>query len=181
MQKKTRWITEVALMLALLIVLQWVTKPAGQLVTGSCVNAVLAVSVLMIGIGGGITVALLSPVFAYLLGVAPNLVTVPAIMIGNAVFVALLYLICGSGASLGRSIAAWLTAAVSKFAVLYVLVVTLICGVAADALLAKGLLMPPMLKVLPTMFLWPQLITALVGGAIALLITPVLRKALHRN
>jgi hypothetical protein len=30
------------------------------------------------------------------------------------------------------------------------------------------------------MFTWPQLITALIGGGIALAITPVLRKALHK-
>jgi hypothetical protein len=37
-----------------------------------------------------------------------------------------------------------------------------------------------MLKMLPTMFAWPQLVTALSGGVLALLIVPVLRKALHR-
>ena len=38
----------------------------------------------------------------------------------------------------------------------------------------------PMLKALPATFSWPQLITALIGGGIALLIVPVIRKALHR-
>ena len=38
MSKKIRWITETALMLALLICLQALTKPMGQLVTGSCVD-----------------------------------------------------------------------------------------------------------------------------------------------
>ena len=47
MNKKVRWITETAVLLALLIVLQWITKPFSQIVTGSCVNAVLAVTVLM--------------------------------------------------------------------------------------------------------------------------------------
>ena len=47
MRKNVRWITETAVMLALLIALQALTKPLGQLVTGSCVNAVLAVSVLL--------------------------------------------------------------------------------------------------------------------------------------
>lgn len=37
-----------------------------------------------------------------------------------------------------------------------------------------------MLKMLPTMFAWPQLITALIGGAVALAMVPVLRKALKR-
>jgi hypothetical protein len=30
------------------------------------------------------------------------------------------------------------------------------------------------------MFTWPQLFTALIGGAVALLLVPVLRKALHK-
>jgi hypothetical protein len=63
--------------------------------------------------------------------------------------------------------------------------VKVICGLASGALLGKNLgevvvLAPPMLKMLPAMFAWPQLFTALIGGAVALLITPVLRKALHK-
>ena len=58
MNKNVRWITETAVMLALLVALQAVTKPLGQLVTGSCVNAVLALAVLFAGLGSGITVAL---------------------------------------------------------------------------------------------------------------------------
>ena len=42
------------------------------------------------------------------------------------------------------------------------------------------MLKAPMLKALPVMFAWPQLFTALIGGGIALLMAPVLRKALHR-
>ena len=172
MSKKVRWITETAVMLALLVTLQALTKPAGQLVTGSCVNAVLAVSVLLAGLGSGITVAVLSPVLAYLLGVAPQLVTVPAIMVGNTVLVVLLYFIAGDCASVGKRVAAWLVAAIAKFATLYLLV--------APGLLASGTLKEPMLKALPTMFSLPQLITALIGGGVAMLMIPALRKALHK-
>lgn len=181
MNRKIRWITETAVLLALLIVLQAVTKAFGQLVTGSCVNAVLAVAVLLAGMSSGITIAILSPVLAYLLGIAPQLVTVPAIMVGNTVFVVLLRVITrGQSKPLGTQIAAWLAAAAAKFAVLYVLVAKIICGLASAPLLASGTLKEPMLKMLPTMFAWPQLITALIGGGVALLIVPVLRKALHR-
>ena len=180
MGKKVRWITETAVMLALLVTLQALTKPAGQLVTGSCVNAVLAVSVLLAGLSSGITVAVLSPVLAYLLGVAPQLVTVPAIMVGNTVLVVLLYFIAGDCASVGKRVAAWLVAAIAKFVTLYLLVVKLICGVMAPGLLASGTLKEPMLKMLPTMFYLPQLITALIGGGVAVLMIPVLRKALHK-
>ena len=62
MNKKVRWITETAVMLALLVALQALTKGFGQFVTGSCVNAVLAVTVLTAGLGSGIVVAVLSPV-----------------------------------------------------------------------------------------------------------------------
>ena len=181
MSKKIRWITETGLLLAMLVTLQALTKPAGQLVTGSCVNAVLAIAATFGGLWCGLTVALISPVLAFLLGIAPQILTVPAIMAGNSVYVVLLFLLCGKrDAGIGRQIAAWITAAVAKFAVLYAVVVGLICGVLSESLLASGALKAPMLKALPTTFSWPQLITALIGGAAALLITPTLRKALKK-
>ena len=181
MNKKIRWITQTAVMLALLVSLQAITKPLGQLVTGSCVNAVLAITVLVAGLYSGITVAVISPVLAYLLGIAPQILTVPAIMVGNTVYVALLCLITGKNSRniLQRAIG-WVVAAFAKFAALYAIVVWLICGVFSEALLEAGTLMPPMLKMLPATFSWPQLFTALIGGAVALLIVPVLRKALKR-
>lgn len=182
MRKKILWITETAVMLALLVALQAITKPLGQLVTGSCVNAILAVSVLVAGIYSGVTVAIISPVLAYLLGIAPQILTVPAIMVGNTVYVVLLYFIAGKDSkNIAKQIIAWLSAALAKFASLYAIVVWLICGVLSESLLASGALKAPMLKALPATFSWPQLFTALIGGAIAMLIVPVVRKALRRN
>lgn len=181
MNKKLRWITETAIMLALLVTLQALTKGFGQLVTGSCVNAVLAVAVLVGGLGCGTTVALVSPVLAYLLGIAPQILTVPAIMVGNTVYVLLLHFIAGKDSkSVVRRVIAWIVSAAAKFASLYAIVVLLICGVLSETLLAAGTLKEPMLKALPATFSWPQLFTALIGGAVALLIVPVLRKALHK-
>ena len=181
MNKKIRWITETAVMLALLVCLQALTKPMGQLVTGSCVNAVLAVSALVGGLGCSLVVALCSPVLAFLLGIAPQILTVPAIMVGNSVFVVLLSLLSDkTGKNVARQVIAWIAAAAAKFAALYATVVWLICGVLSESLLAAGVMKAPMLKALPATFSWPQLFTALIGGAVALLITPVLRKALHK-
>ena len=181
MHKNIRTITETAVMLALLVALQALTKPLGQLVTGSCVNGVLTITALLVGMGSGIAVALISPICAFLLGIAPNFVTVFPIMAGNTCFVVLLRLLFGK--SLWRQPVALLVAAGAKFGVLHILVVKVICGMASGALLGKKLgtivvLAPPMLKNLPAMFSWPQLFTALIGGAVALLIIPVLRKAL---
>lgn len=180
MNKKIRWIAETAIMLALLVTLQVLTKGFGQLVTGSFVNGVLAVAVLLGGLGCGITVALISPVLAYLLGIAPMFLTVPAIMVGNAVYVVVLYVLAGRNDSIVLRVIAWAAAAAAKFAALYGVVVGLICGVLSERLLAAGTMKPPMLKALPATFSWPQLVTALIGGAVALLMVPVLRKALRK-
>ena len=182
MNKKVRFITETAIMLALLVTLQALTKGFGQLVTGSCVNAILAVSALVGGLGSGLTVALISPVLAFLLGIAPQILTVPAIMAGNSVYVLALCLLCDkTGKSMIKQGIAWIVAAAAKFAVLYLVVVKIICGVMAPSLLAAGTLKEPMLKALPATFSYPQLITALIGGAVALVIVPTLRKALHKG
>ena len=181
MKKKILWITETAVMLAALVALQYITKPLGQLVTGSCVNLVLAVTVLLVGASGGVTVALISPVMAYLLGIAPQILTVPAIMVGNTVFVLMLHaLVSRSEGKISVQVTGWILAAVAKFAVLYLIVAKLICGVLAEDLLSSGALKEPMLKALPATFSWPQLLTALIGGGLALLIVPTVRKAVKK-
>ena len=174
MKKKILWITQTAVMLALLVVLQWLTKPFGQLVTGSCVNTVLAVAVLMGGFWSGAAVALISPFVAFLFGIGPQLLPiVPAIAAGNLVFVGALYLICRFVPRLLGKLLAWLGAAVLKFGTLYLLVVQLLCRVLP--------LKQPQIDTFTGMFSLPQLITALIGGGIAILIVPVLKKALRKN
>lgn len=191
MKQKVRWITETAVMLALLVCLQWVgsfvpDQMVKQLITGTLVNCVLAVTVLLVSLSSGITVALISPVCAFAFGIAPNIVTVLPIMAGNCCYVALLYCIIGRTRQLSwKQPVALASAAVVKFGVLYLLVVKVICGVASDGLLGKKIgqtviLAPKMLTMLPTMFAWPQLVTALTGGILAFAIVPILRKALHR-
>ncbi len=179
MNKKIRQLTETAVLLALLVALQALTKPLGQVVTGSFVNAVLAISALTAGLYSGLAVAIISPVLAYLLGIAPQILTVPAIMVGNAVYVVALYFIYRKGSQI-RGIIAWAVAAAAKFATLYAIVVWLICGALSEKLLSSGMLNELMLKMLPVTFSTTQLITALIGGAIGLLITPAIRKALHK-
>lgn len=176
MRQKTLWLVRTALMLALLIALQALTRPLGQLVTGSCVNALLALTALLSGHGSGAVVALLSPVFAFVLGIAPQILTVPAIMAGNLVYVLLLAL---PVRALWQRALVWLAAAAAKFALLYGAVAGLLCSLFADALLAQGLLKAPMLTALPATFSWPQLLTALIGGGVALLLAPVLQKTVH--
>lgn len=181
MKKKILWITRTAAVLALLVTVQALTKPFGQLVTGSCVNLVLALSVLPAGLPAGLTVAFISPVLAFILGIAPQILTVPAIMAGNCVYVLLLWLLTGRGKTgLPAQILGVVIASLAKFAVLYGIVAGLVCGVLAEQLLGAGLLKAPMLQLLPATFSWPQLVTALVGGTLAMTVYRVLKKAIRR-
>ncbi len=163
------WITETATLLALLVALQGGTKPLGQFVTGSCVNAVLAVSTLLVGWESGLCIGAISPVMAYLLQIAPKMEVLPAIIAGNIVYVSLLALLCRKEMPLWKQAAAVGVSALAKFAALWLLV---------SQVLARIFQLPPMIL---AQFSWPQLVTALIGGAAALMIAPVLRKALRKS
>ena len=160
MKKNTLWLMETAMMLAVLVVLQAITKPAGQIVTGTFVNGVLGIATLMSGVGSGVVVALVSPVVAFLLGIAPQVLTVPAIMVGNLVYVLVLGLWKMRRKGVWPSVICCVCAATAKFMVLYAFVVWGICHIFADRLLESGMLKMPMLKVLTATFTWPQLLTA---------------------
>ena len=127
MNKKTLWITETAVMIALLVALQWATKPLGQFVTGSCVNLVLGVSALVGGLWCGLTVALVSPFFAFLLGIGPAfLPIVPMVAVGNMVLVVILHLLASRDKIAVRSYLAVAVGAVTKFLALWLLIVKLV-------------------------------------------------------
>ncbi len=177
--KKVLWMTRTALLLALLIVLQWATKPLGQAVTGPCVNLILAVAAMTAGLPAGLTVALLSPIFAWLLGIAPLAVTVPAIMAGNAVFVCLLYFLCAKTEKWHFQVLGLAAAAAGKFGVLFSLVQWVICGAALPFLKGQGIKVP--VATLAVNFGWLQLLTAVIGGAAGLALLPVLKKALKNG
>ena len=174
MRDKILWITRTAVMVALLITLQWATSGLGQFVTGSCVNAVLVVATLAAGIWSGLAVALLSPFCAFLLGVGPQLIQiVPAIALGNVTLVLLVaWLLDGKVQLWWRKALGVVASAAAKFLVLYLAVVQVVIPLMGEAL------KPKQVETFTAMFSWPQLVTALIGTTVAVLITPVIRKAM---
>ena len=173
MREKTLWITKTAMLLALLIVLQAVTRGFSQLVTGSCVNAVLALAVLTVGLPSGIAVAAISPFAASLLGIGPQLFPiVPAIAAGNIVFETVLWVLTHKHPDeMKWSLIGWLVSSVCKFLTLYVIVVQLLCRILP--------LKEAQIATFSAMFSWLQLFTALIGGAVAMFVAPRLRKTLR--
>ncbi|MCL1895774.1 MAG: hypothetical protein FWG03_04420 [Clostridiales bacterium] len=185
MRERTLWVTRTAIFTALLLMGQFATAPLGnQYVTGSIVNMVLIVSVLVCGMATGITVAVVSPVCAILLGLGPAAafpLLLPFIMAGNIVFVLAWFAFSRFGrwrntqpAGQGYRILFYATpalAALAKFLALYTGVV--LVAVPYVLGLAEG-----QSAVVSLMFSYPQLITAAIGGALALAVMPPLRKAL---
>ena len=178
--QRIRWITRTAVLVALLIVLQWLTAGtlafAGQYITGTCVNCILAVAALFGGLWSGIAVAAVSPFCAFFLGIGPKLIQiVPCIALGNAVFALCLYVTNQKSVVLWRQILGVILSAAAKFAVLYIVVIQIVIPAMGAALAEKQV------QTFTVMFSWPQLVTALLGGIAALLILPVLRKAIKNS
>lgn len=179
MKKTTLWIARTAIALALLIAVQYLTGLTGQqLITGSCVNLLLALCTIVLGVWTGVTIAALSPLFAFLFGIGPKMIqVVPAIAVGNLVYVIVIALILALfrkssnrampilGGYVGIAVGA-----ACKFAALYGLIV---CWIAPTFLPAKAA------PVISASFGVMQLFTALIGGAIAATIAPVISKAMH--
>ena len=139
-----------------------------QLVTGSLVNCVLFVFTATTGIWSGVAIGIISSALAALIGIGPAVPAVtPVIACGNAVLVVLFGLLHGRW-SFGRWAFAAVVAAAAKCAFLWICVpavLQLLSGVPEAQVKALGI-----------MFSWPQGLTALIGGALALVILPRLGK-----
>ena len=163
-------------MLALLVTLQFVTKSFGQIVTGSCVNFILAATVIICGLPAAVIVAILSPICAFLLGIGPAfLPIVPGICLGNLTLVVLIYLITGKkieAASAVRKILAVAASSACKFAVLFLVVTKMILPFLS--------LNEKQTAVISASFSYPQLITALIGSALAMILCPRILKGIKK-
>ena len=171
---KIRWITTTAIFIAMLVTLQSVTKPMGQYVTGSMVNMVLVMSTLTAGLASGVTVALLSPVFAFIFGIGPAFVQlVPFVALGNLVLVLVWGIVCSKGLEIKNMAISLAAGAVLKFGTLYI-------GIIKVAIPMLLTLNEKQAAMIGASFSYPQLVTAAIGGFIAMLIAPTVKKAIQK-
>jgi len=172
--EKVLWITRTAVLIALTVSLQALTLQLGnQIITGSIVNLMLILSVMLCGLPSGLTVAVFTPVLPTLLGFGPVWPIVPFIIAGNMALVTVWHFIGNRdfGNKYICHIIAAAAGAVAKFLVLYFGVVR----IAAPYIL--GL---PNQSVISVLFSYPQLITASVGGICAIILLPSLSKAVKK-
>jgi hypothetical protein len=172
MKTKIYWIAKTAVFIALLVALQAITKPVGQMLTGSVVNLILILSVVLGGFASGFSVAIISPFMAALVGIAPNWGLVPFIILGNISLVAVWFILTKVKLKpLFTYVIAAVVGAAVKFGVLWVSVVQI--GV---PLILK--LPEKQATMISAQFGITQLFTALIGGAVACIILPLLVKTI---
>lgn len=179
MNKKTLWITRTAALTALLVVLQASTAALGStLVTGTVVNLLLIISVMTCGAASGLSVAVLSPVLAKLIGIGPLWGLIPFIAAGNLALAAV-WLAVGNRnrrwePRYAPQITALALAAAAKSLVLYLGVVKLALPLFSGLTAAQA-------AAIAHMFSAPQLVTAVLGGLLALPLLAPLKKAMERG
>ena len=175
-RKRILQITLTAVMIALLVVAQWglgALTGGNQFVVGSAVNLILILTSLFIGLVPAIAVACISPFLAFAFGIGtPEIVIVPFIAVGNLVLVLCWYFISARKQMWGNMIISLVVGAALKYAALFLLVTKL----AVPVILA---LPEPKASVISAAFSWPQLVTALIGGVIAIIIAPIVTPALR--
>jgi len=147
------FITRTAILMALTLVIQMMGMP--QYATGPLVNTMLYVAAVFVGIWGGVAIGLVTPVIAFWRGILPPPLgpMIPFIALGNAVLV----IVYGLVEKRSKYIAV-IAASVIKYLVL--------AG-------AVGFVVSVPPKIAQMMQV-PQLITALAGGAIAILLSEIL-------
>jgi len=143
-------------LLAIALVFQMGGFP--QFITGPLVNTVLYLAAMIVGWQGGLIIGIFTPVIAAMRGILPPPLAplIPFIALGNAILVILFFLLKSK-----NKIAGIIIASVTKFLVL----------VSAVNLLVQ---VPPAIA---QMMSFPQLVSALVGGFIALLVINIFKRA----
>jgi len=173
-------ITYTAVLTALLVTVQFFTASfSNQFVTGSAVNLILIISLLTCGPATGLAVAVISPVCAFLVGVGPAFpMLVPFIALGNLTLIGVWFLL----GSLNKSDESGIRYKVVRYliaaAAAVIKFLTLYAGIVLFAIPYILELNEKQSAMLTLSFSYPQLITATIGGVIALAVVPPIQKAL---
>jgi thiamine transporter ThiT len=176
MKQHTLFITQTAVMIALLLGIQFVTRPLGQLVTGSLVNMILLTSLFVVGTGSGLTVGMLSPFLAFFAGIGPAFPQIiPFMAAGNAIIVLAAsfvrkFIAKKNAKDVIITAAGLLIASMAKFLFLWL-------GLVVVALPLVPGIKEQQIAIISAAFSWPQLVTALIGSSLAMMVVPLLERA----
>ncbi len=178
--KKIRYMTTTAVLLALMVAFQLLNltalsaSPASKYIIGTLVNLCLILGAVAVGLWSGVTLAVLSPVLAWVLGIMANPLMIPFTMAGNLVLVLMYALLAKNAAGDKRTqwprwCAVGVGAALLKWGVIWLgnAIVMTTKGKAFDAAIVATL--PLQLQ---------QVVTALIAMPLAKLVIASLPKSL---
>ncbi len=149
-------LTKASMLLAVALLFQFIKL--GQFFTGTGINATLIIAASLCGPWWAASIGAITPFFAVILGVLPPAIlpVVPFIIISNILYAITFYYLKDK-----NQYAAIGTAAVLKFVLLYVVVNYFIVKVPAPIKLAMSS---------------PQLVTAIAGGILGLIIIKIITR-----
>lgn len=163
----TKKLVRTALLLSLALIFQIGFRQFAQPLVGPLVNMTLLLAVLIVGPISGVIIGVLTPVVAFTLGIIGLAPLMPIIAIGNSLFVLIFYLVKENLNSKGEGWIAMILASIVKFGFL-----------AMAVRIMLPLFLPKVPPAVIATFTLPQLYTALVGGGLALIIYPFIKKAI---
>ncbi len=154
-QTNIRWLSRTAILLAIALVFQMGGFP--QFITGPLINTVLYLAAMIVGWQGGMLIGILTPVIASIRGILPPPLTplIPFIALGNSILVILFF---------------WLQ---SKNKIAGIIIASLVKSLLLASAVKLVVQVPPAIAQMMSL---PQLITALAGGAIALVLARFFKK-----
>jgi len=171
MNKRILLVTRISLLLSIALIFQFIGRfmgPHNNFIVGPVVNAVLLTATEITGILGGIIISVIAPLISAITNNAPIAPVIlafsPFIAGGNIVYV-LLFALIGKK----NRLAGIISGAVAKAGFLFASVKAFLCFMKVNETVAATL---------TTMFSWPQLVTAVAGGLIALAVIPAVRKVI---
>ncbi len=166
---KIGMITRTAVLLAVVVVVQMAGRslPYSNFIVGPLVNMCILIAAMTAGIGGGVVIAVLSP-FTSLINnhaalAAALLLYAPVISVANLILVIVFYFLYNRNKYAGV-----ILGSILKFGFLY----------GSINLFLNIFEFPKFAQKLLAMFSWPQLVTALIGGFIAIPVIIRIRKAI---
>jgi hypothetical protein len=179
--KNLQLVVRTALLLAITLIFQQLRLLIGNslpstIIIGSLVNLTIVVAAGTVGWRGSVVIAILSPVVALLEGHLPLPVLVPFVAAGNIVIAVVFELIERHKSVPALQWTAAIVSSAAKTAALYALVVLLFVGVMLPGMGLPAQKVTAMTTTLAVSFSWPQLITALIGSAVAI---PVINRLRH--
>ncbi|HEX9062355.1 MAG TPA: ECF transporter S component [Clostridia bacterium] len=174
---RINFITRTALFIALTVVFQFIGRSipgeVGSFITGPLVNCCIFVSTALLGVWGGVIVSVLAPFSSIINNHAPIagilILFTPFIAVGNAILA-----VCFNWLNKKNVYLSVVAASALKFAFLAASINMFIkINTQKDVQEFTGKLV--------RLFTWPQLLTALVGGFIAIAVIKRLEKAWQNN